>query len=736
MLVIYPETKLKKCIRNQVAMKKTLLFIAAAVAIVAACSKVQEQEVSLEVSPEVTDTPKAKYVTTFSGSLNTTKISIGAENDGVYNALWEDDDVLTVYAGDGETELGTATLDSGEGDNMGVFILETTEPIEDGTTVILKYGNAGGVPTEQTQSGAGASSLKNNYTTASSGEVTVSDGKASFTMTHTNAVIRVSVVATTDDKVLPAGATVSAVVLRCIGGGAVSGSVDDETDKDYVRVTLDTPLILSSTAQDVWMTTNAIDLTGNEIDIAFVVTNSSGETYTLPIGYNGKNLAANTVTKFANKSTSKCVPWYVPHDKRLMAGAGYAYGPANTFFIQCKNGNTYTGGTYTANDDIDNSVSIDIKPRGDFLKVINPKGCTFDWAKLGTITTAKKNGSGSVYIARKDKGLTDNAIDPTQYSKSYDNNFTVTVTNNAAYAGAPILLMFNKDNEIVWGWSFWNIAADGTPKVSSIDVGGVQMANMVIGQASTMIDTWPSGIGVEQCFSYYQWGRFLPIFWHNWPTVRAAGSLGGGVVPIMDAPLDIYTATQEPFGGIIDYDKPREGLTNWCESDISNLWGSPNNSYSSTGIKSNYDPCPEGWRVPDPKGYLQISKDLYAGDITVTKTTENNKHSVTINTASSSTTLYGGGFYVGKFVNEVFDSSNRLTLYGTGAPSTASDYSGRYWTNKRGSKQGVVFMFSTCSDATGCSDGYSGGDTSNFRCGTLNLTAAMPIRCQVDENYN
>ena len=685
-------------------MKKNLLLIAVAVATVAACS--QEQ-----LKPE---TPDSGEVTIFTGSFNATRISMGEKVGSAYKALWEAGDELSVYDASTSALLGTATLVSGEGTNNGVFSMSS--PVSDGTAVILKYGTEGGVATEQTQSRAGASSFE-SYTSATSGSVTVTAGKATFTMSHNPAVIRVCV----DAASSLIGGTVSKVILRCIGG-TVSGA-----DKDYVRVTLSTPLTLSAESQDVWMTANASDLTGKEIDIAFEIT-KSGETFTLPVGFAGMELEANKVTKFAVTSLAdaKCVPWYEPHDSRLMAGAGYAYGPANTFFIQCKSGYTYTGGSYSPNAGIPDEVAISIKARGDFLKVINPKGCTFDWARMGAIDSGTKNGAGSVYVTRLDKGLSAIGVDPTQYSKSYDGNYTVTVTNTGAYAGTPILLMM-KDSKIVWAWSFWNIAADGTT-VGTIDIGGKDLCDMVIGQASN-VASWP--VAILQCLSYYQWGRPIPMFWNSYPSVRAAGTSTTGVTPIIQGKLDIETAAQQPVGCIVGY--TNTNISNWCSSTIYNLWGSPDNKLTNTGTKSIYDPCPKGWRVADPAGYIQSSIDLYNSAITVTYSNVNNKHGVTPSSAPEAT-LFNGGFFTGVISKDTPETSGCLVgSQGTGLDgsnnSTAND-NGRYWTNTiSGDNQAYAFMFSSKTTATGNSTGLS---TGNYRGCTQNKTCSVPVRCQVD----
>ena len=568
------------------AMKKFFAFAMTA-AIAAACTldKIQPED----------NTSASAEVTVFTGAMQTpSRVSVGDKVGSVYKALWETGDVLTVIDASTSTELGTATLTAGAGQNIGTFSFPGG--IADGTSVILKYGTAG-VATEQTQSGAGASSLA-ACTSASSTAVEVNGGKAGFTLVHDPAIVKVSVASSAYS-----GATVSQVILRC-AGGVVSG-----TDKDYVRVTLTTPLTLGTTAQDVWMTANASDLSGKEIDVAFVVTNSGG-TFTLPVGFAGAALEANKVNSFTVSALSdeKCVPWYEPHDTRLMAGEGYAYGDANCYFIQCKNGSSYTGATYTPNAAIPDEVAISYKARGNFLEVTPPTGVAFTWMKLGDTDLSTGTGTGAVYTPRT-ASYTASAVDPTQFTFTPDAaNFKVTVKNTAAYAGAPILLMV-KDGKILWGWSFWNVAADGT-SIEPVPVkkgSSIKILPMDLGQATTQYETWIANKNgsnpdpVWRTIYKYQWGRYLPVFWNPVASLNLPGTANNkGNIPAVVGPMTLKESLEHPCGLIVaSATETNKSISDWLSTPDGSLWGNLNATANNIGTKSNYDPCPKGYRVAD-----------------------------------------------------------------------------------------------------------------------------------------
>lgn len=94
----------------------------------------------------------------------------------------------------------------------------------------------------------------------------------------------------------------------------------------------------------------------------------------------------------------------------------------------------------------------------------------------------------------------------------------MTVTNTGAFAGAPILLMKDATGKVLWAWTFWNIAADGT-KLDPVTVGKYGFAPMDIGGHDEYGDL-DKRISLETtrirdftgslCIN---WGRPPPMFW-------------------------------------------------------------------------------------------------------------------------------------------------------------------------------------------------------------------------------
>lgn len=567
---------------------KKYLFILCSAAIMAAC---QKSETAAPVE-NGTATGGDVIVTFAGGALS--KVSVGDKVGDSYQGLWTSGDAIAVYKTDG-TSIGNASLQSGAGEHSGTFALATDPSLADGTAVRVVY------PASSSYSGENSIASEQNAGKDLAGRtfafsealVTSSTSVVGFSLYHAAALVKV-VVSSSEYE----GASVDHIIFRC-EGAALSGTfttnletkeVTPADTKDYVKV--NTSITLGSSAQEIWFTAIPSDLSGKELDIAFHIT-KDGNSFYLPVGFKGKELKANTVNSFGISSLkeSDCVSWYEPFDTRVMDCPTYAYGDANTFFIQCKNGSTYTGATYAANADIPNSVEISIKARGEFLKVHNPVGATFEWAKKGSTST--------IYTMRT-SGYSASGVDPTKYSFSYDGKTTVTVTNTGAFAGSPILLM-KKDGKVLWSWTFWNIAADGT-KVESIDFGGYKLANMDIGQATLDGATWAANLNgsnpdlLYRTVNRYQFGRHMPIFFETYWSIHNEDNSETGNVPVVYGPVTIDEAISNPVGVVANQTIDTD-LKPWCSDMKANIWGGL--AKAEDGQKAVMDPCPKGWRVAD-----------------------------------------------------------------------------------------------------------------------------------------
>ena len=669
-------------------MKKYLSILACA-AVLAACNKAELQ------APETLVEDGGETV--FTGGFAATRIALGDKEGSTYKGLWETGDELTVMSGG--SSLGTATLVSGEGTNLGTFSFPGT--IADGTSVDLVY-NAGDIVSEQSKA-----SSERSFKTSASATATIEGGAANFTLVHDAAIVKVSVASSA-----LSGAKVNAVILRS------EGAVLSADGKDYVRVALtDTPA-LSSSAKEFIFSVKEADCTDKEIDIAFELTKDD-DNYTLPVGFTGKKISANKVNSFtfANLSDSQCVAWYEPHDKRLMPASGYAYGEANCYFIQCKNGSTYNGATYSANADIPNIVHIDYRARGDFRKVSAPKDVSFTWMKLGATDATTGTGTGSVYTMRtKDYPA---EIIPGRFTIGTPADYKIKVSNWGAFAGAPILLMV-KEGVVLWAWSFWNIAADGTSiePVQITDKSPIKIITMDIGQASREGALWDANSDILYRTAYkYQWGRPIPVFWNSVTTLDIPGVQEGNI-PAVVGPLSIEESIKHPASLIVAAAESGKTLNDWLSKPDADLWGNNSSTLNNTGTKTIFDPCPKGYRICDRNTLSNLVRS-FATNWTKTSGTGYFFHTCNYPTGGSDCWSRNGCY------NGTTNTSNGKTGIGGFAAAATGDKSGWWWTNMcQGDTDEKPSAYVAASNAAPVFN-----DNWQYK------SWATSVRCQVDE-YN
>lgn len=537
-----------------------------------------------------------------------------------------------------------------------------------------------------------------------------------FTLNPVSAIAKVDI-STTE---LP-GYAVSSITLTDADGTAEFGGTfnlnvqtmelaKQDTYKKVAVSVANKETLQSGVAQSFYLQLLPGDYTEKTLYLTISLTKEGAQSLTLPVQKAGLKFVGGQVTTITvdNLSNKTDVDWYVTADSRQFTGLGYAYGEANTYLIQCKNGSTYKGATYAANSSIPDEVTIDIRPRGDISKVVDPKGATFEWYKLGS----------TVYVPRW-TDYKDTKIDPTQFTIEYDGNYTVKVKNTGAFAGSPILLM-KKNGKVLWAWSFWNVAADGT-QLSTVSVGGYQLANMEIGQATTQFDTWVKNTKdgattpdlIFRTVHYYQFGRPIPTFWTSyWSLVWPQQASGN--VPAIEGPITLEAAIENPVGIILNPSEKQAGLGNWCSETVQDIWGgSMEGDNTFVGQKTIYDPCPKGWKVPHPAVLEALA--------TSTATVKDQAGAVGVEfSAAPGTRFVANGYGNGKTGNT---SDWRLATMGGGATGSKGNCTyGIVWSNMGGATSGTCLQFHT----NGTANKLTPMDRAN----------SGPVRCMKDPAAN
>lgn len=161
------------------------------------------------------------------------------------------------------------------------------------------------------------------------------------------------------------------------------------------------------------------------------------------------------------------------------------------------------------------------------------------------------------------------------------------------YEGNALIGLFDKDGKCIWSWHIW--AADFNPALTQQTYrGGSIFMDRNIGALSADHRNYTTrGL-------YYQWGRKDPFLYPAGILSRVPfqGTYQNGFKNDSYNSATSIAYTIEHPTTYIDTD------TDWqfsLRTNI-NLWGNTSSSTSAltdTGMKSIYDPCPTGWRIPD-----------------------------------------------------------------------------------------------------------------------------------------
>lgn len=190
--------------------------------------------------------------------------------------------------------------------------------------------------------------------------------------------------------------------------------------------------------------------------------------------------------------------------------------------------------------------------------------------------------------------------------------------------GNALVAVVDGDDTVLWSWHIWMPAE---PLQSIPSAQGYELMHLNLGA----INSIPGDVGSYGMF--YQWGRKDPF--------PAAATLTGDIstthAPLTGEAGAAVAVTTVPVstGGTVGYAVAHptvyiSGETDWLVEPSDDLWGNPQgdyrdegNAYPNKGVKSVYDPCPAGWRVPPADvfrnftssgGYAWILEDFALAD--------------------------------------------------------------------------------------------------------------------------
>lgn len=413
--------------------------------------------------------------------------------------------------------------------------------------------------------------------------------KINFTLTHAMSYLRF-VVATSDYSAY----MLKSVQLYDVAGEAVlagdytfdvaNSTVEAVKTKGATKSSAKVTLAdgakfqaIGSGKQELYLTLiPGADLTPSSVYAVVTFVNEKGETVSIPMELTKKGkLAAGTMTTVdlgSVNASSNAFSWYEPVEKRNLVN-GWCYGAQNSYFVERSGEGNW------------NQVTFDVKARGDFSQVAEPKF-------VGIISSGDVGNNKLIRLSDGTNTYNDKPTTPVT------DNYEVTVemaptSQNCGSSAWGVVAVYDKDYNLLWSYMINSYEPGEEPKANVYPGTGKSVMDRNLGAKRPSTKEMIPAKG--DWGAWFQWGRPTPLMWSNGNQNHYNGSL-------VNEDIDLKAALAKPFikWGYAKGDGWNSN-GNWYVGEFRNLWGG--NATEDFYDKNNdmgktvYDPCPAGYRV-------------------------------------------------------------------------------------------------------------------------------------------
>lgn len=455
-------------------------------------------------------------------------------------------------------------------------------------------------------------------------------------------------------------------------------------------------------SQDLYMTLLPGDYSKTTFTVVVSFINDKGSTITVPMtSRKGWNFKAGTLSilNLGDIHRSDCtLDWYEVEEVRDLVG-GWAYGEQNCYMIASL-------GSGKGNAEL----TIQVKARGDFAKVAEP--VYYGFISHGADKNTRR------FLEFEDGTNKQDSFDAARgqftpaetHRLTSDYKFTVYSVDQSVGGGTfAVVGIYDKDKNLLWSFTFQRYRDYDPPKDVEYPAIGVKLMDRNLGCANGNDNL--SGT-LNSYAAYYQWGRKDPFMWllsnhSQWS--RIARPDGCDRAYVASHPYKMFTPPSE--------------TSFWMEdNNIDGLWGGKNTegvpAEEYIGHKTVYDPCPEGYRVPDLKVIKHIASKAERHERYSTIA----KYHTGADAAYSFNTGWGGSEFAYPLGDGSYDPWLYSGLYYNYSSKliTESDSGYGYWSNQIADEGTAYGMYGYY--LTNWSEGM-----------TLMSGAAMAVRCQKED---
>ena len=620
-------------------MKK--FFIISAIFTLALSSCVRE-----ELDPAKVSQNRMKIV--FEGGFDRTqtRMIVNDAVDGVHSLIWSEGDEIGIFSYD-QTETFNNNIkaklhDNSVGVQNGVFypveeviVIPPTEeggePTEDiiniqypqnsDETFVVYYPYRKGteinvddgcihskVSTEQVLAAIGDRKAIANGFACGVAQVKAAEEKATFSLTHKLAYIAVK--ATSSEF---SGYQLHTVQLFDRSGlAALSGefsvnpinqtlTINTENCKSSVRADVAAHNFSETPERsELYLTVLPGDYSTADMYISVTFINAEGATKTIPMKFDKTCVfpqgSFTTIDLGDLGSSDNKFPWFEISEERDLLRL-WAYGSQNTYY-----------GCRYETEGTPDKVVVDVKPRGDFSRVKEPKYYSIlcaaeqgDPYRVNYRRLLSIDGTKSAAAVATPVNLTGDGYEPTGQFYPVADDYTISVhVMDLTYSSGRwgTLALYDDEFNIIWTYMIIGYREGDAPK--DVQYPGFTMMDRFLGQGRGNAKAAELGDFDTNISVYFQWGRPHPFANTNTQGLKH-------IYTFRDTRFeDIGEAFANPTTRVNTNSWP------WYPGDIRyDLWGGYNNTDdwydpNEKGHKSIYDPCPEGYRIPDARVFKEV----------------------------------------------------------------------------------------------------------------------------------
>ncbi len=178
-------------------------------------------------------------------------------------------------------------------------------------------------------------------------------------------------------------------------------------------------------------------------------------------------------------------------------------------------------------------------------------------------------------------------------------------TLDEVYAGNALIGARNDAGELIWSWHIWVTTSD--PADDAITLNGQTLMNRNLGANDNSNGEKDAAKILGSYGLFYQWGNKTPLVGpFSW---NFAGNEDAALYDAKDEDVSLKYEVSTAASGNMAWSiaNPVAIITGNADNGYDWLYDTHDDTLWSATAKSEYDPCPAGWHVPDSSVYTTLT---------------------------------------------------------------------------------------------------------------------------------